>query len=81
MLEEHRGLQTQFDDVSAEKDEALSRAQRAEKEADFRRNDKSDALMRAEIDRLRGELCVYTMNMDGMVLMGLTGRRARRISR
>ena len=56
LLEEHRGLQTQLDDVSAEKDEAISRAQRAEKEADFRRNDKSDTLMRAEIERLRGEL-------------------------
>ncbi|VDB96749.1 unnamed protein product [Peniophora sp. CBMAI 1063] len=56
LLEEHRGLQTSYDDMTAEKDEAVARAQRAEKEADFRRNDKSDTLMRAEIDRLRGEL-------------------------
>ncbi|KZV69058.1 HOOK-domain-containing protein [Peniophora sp. CONT] len=56
LLDEHRGLQTQYDDVSAEKDEAILRAQKAEKEADFRRNDKSDTLMRAEIERLRGEL-------------------------
>ncbi|KAI0057107.1 HOOK-domain-containing protein [Artomyces pyxidatus] len=56
LLEEHRTLQTNFDDIVSEKDEALARAREIQREADGRRNDKADVMMRAEIDRLRGDL-------------------------
>lgn len=56
LLEEHRALQTNFDDVVLEKDDALSRLRDIKREVDTRRSDKADVMMRAEIDRLRGEL-------------------------
>ncbi|KAI0028523.1 HOOK-domain-containing protein [Vararia minispora EC-137] len=56
LLDEHRQLQTTFDDVVSERDDAVARAAAVEREAEGRRNDKADTLMRAEIDRLRGEL-------------------------
>ena len=56
LLEEHRTLQTNYDDVVAEKDDALSRVRDLNREQDNRRNDKSDSIMRAEIDRLRTDL-------------------------
>lgn len=56
LLEEHRTLQTSFDDVSAEKEEALARLREVRREMDNRRNDKADVMMRVEIERLRNEL-------------------------
>ncbi|OBZ75226.1 Protein Hook [Grifola frondosa] len=57
LLEEHRTLQTNFDDAVSEKDDALASFRQAQKEADSKRVDsRGDALMRAEIDRLRSEL-------------------------
>lgn len=56
LLEEHRTLQTNFDDVISEKDDALSRLREVRREVDSKRNDKSDVMMRAEIDRLRTDL-------------------------
>lgn len=56
LLEEHRALQTNFDDVVSEKDDALSRLRDVKREVDTKRSDKADGMMRAEIDRLRGEL-------------------------
>ncbi|KAF8894385.1 HOOK protein-domain-containing protein [Infundibulicybe gibba] len=56
LLEEHRALQTNFDDMVSEKDDALSRLREVSREADSKRNDKTDALMKAEIDRLRIDL-------------------------
>ena len=57
LLQEHRALQTNFDDVISEKEEALARIRQSQREADDnRRNDKADVIMRAEIDRLRSEL-------------------------
>ncbi|KAI0048241.1 HOOK-domain-containing protein [Auriscalpium vulgare] len=56
LLEEHRTLQTNFDDTVSEKDEALARAREIQREADGRRNDKADVMMRAEIERLRLDL-------------------------
>ena len=58
LLTEHRQLQTSFDDVTSERDDALTRARESQREIDLRRNDKADTLMRAEIDRLRVELWV-----------------------
>jgi protein HOOK3 len=56
LLEEHRTLQTNFDDVIAEKEEALTRLREVRREMDNRRNDKADVMMRAEIERLRTDL-------------------------
>ncbi|KAJ6513784.1 HOOK protein-domain-containing protein [Mycena vitilis] len=56
LLEEHRTLQTSFDDVVSEKDDALSRLRDVRREVDTKRSDKGDGMMRGEIDRLRAEL-------------------------
>lgn len=56
LLEEHRTLQTSYDDAVAEKDEALSRVKDARRVEELRRPDKSDVHLRAEIDHLRSEL-------------------------
>ncbi|KAL5511421.1 hypothetical protein ACEPAH_4637 [Sanghuangporus vaninii] len=56
LLEEHRTLQTNFDDAIAEKEEAISRLRELNRERDDRRSEKADSIMRAEIDRLRTEL-------------------------
>jgi protein HOOK3 len=59
LLEEHRVLQTNFDDVVSEKDDALARLRAASREVDSKRSDRGDVMMKAEIDRLRGELWVW----------------------
>lgn len=56
LLEDHRVLQTNFDDVVSEKDDALARLRDVQRDLEGRRNDKADVMMRAEIDRLRSEL-------------------------
>ncbi len=56
LLEEHRVLQTSHDDTTAEKEDAVARLRDLRREADDRRNDRADGLMRAEIDRLRADL-------------------------
>lgn len=56
LLDEHRTLQTNYDDVLSEKEELAANYRELQREADSRRNEKSDVLLRAEIDRLRTEL-------------------------
>lgn len=56
LLEEHRSLQTNYDDVVSEKDDAVARLRDVRREADSKRSDKGDGMMRGEIDRLRAEL-------------------------
>ncbi|KAI5124070.1 hypothetical protein M0805_003897 [Coniferiporia weirii] len=56
LLEEHRTLQTNFDDAAAEKEDALTRLRDLRREWDDRRSEKTDGIMRAEIDRLRADL-------------------------
>lgn len=56
LLEDHRALQTNFDDAVSEKDDALTRLREMQRDLESRRNDKADVMMRAEIDRLRSEL-------------------------
>ncbi|KAI0362749.1 HOOK-domain-containing protein [Trametes cingulata] len=57
LLEEHRQLQTNFDDVVSEKEDALAQLRQAQREADSKRVDsRGDAMFRAEIDRLRADL-------------------------
>lgn len=57
LLEEHRTLQTNYDDMMSEKEEALAQARQAQRDADNRRVDtRGDTILRAEIDRLRVDL-------------------------
>ncbi|EJD53364.1 HOOK-domain-containing protein, partial [Auricularia subglabra TFB-10046 SS5] len=56
LLDEHRQLQTNFDDMQSERDDALGRLRQAQREEDSRRHDKADVHLRAEIDHLRAEL-------------------------
>lgn len=56
LWEDHRALQSSFDDVSSEKDDLTSQLREHKKSTNDYRNDKADTLMRTEIDRLRLEL-------------------------
>ncbi|KAI9446612.1 HOOK-domain-containing protein [Lactarius indigo] len=56
LLEEHRVIQSQLDDAVSERDDAFARAREMLQQADSRRSDKADVMMKAEIDRLRAEL-------------------------
>lgn len=57
LLEEHRALQTNYDDVVSEKDDAISRLREVKREVDTKRSDnKGEGMLRGEIDRLRSEL-------------------------
>ena len=57
LIEEHRTLQSSLDDVVSEKEDALAQLRQAQRDADSKRVDsRGDAMMRAEIDRLRTEL-------------------------
>ncbi|KAF9001979.1 HOOK protein-domain-containing protein [Cyathus striatus] len=56
LLEEHRALQTNYDDAVSEKDDARAQAAELRRQIDTRRSDKADAILRAEVDRLRAEL-------------------------
>ena len=57
LLEEHRTLQTNLDDVVSEKEDALAQARQAQRDADSRKVDtRGDTILRAEIERLRADL-------------------------
>lgn len=56
LLEEHRTLQTHYDDVVSEKEDLMSRMRELQRDVSTQRDDKPDIMMRAEIDRLRAEL-------------------------
>ena len=58
LLEEHCSLQSQLDDVVSERDDASARAKELLHQADTRRSDKTDVIMKAEVDRLRADLYV-----------------------
>ena len=56
LLEEHRALQTAHDDAIAEKEETRTQLRQIQREAGSKRSEKSDGIVRVEMDRLRGEL-------------------------
>lgn len=58
LLEDHRSLQTIHDDTFSEKEEAQAQLRQLRREADTRRNEKADVMMRSEMDRRRLELWV-----------------------
>lgn len=61
LLDEHRTLQTNYDDAVSEKEDAMARMRELQRDANTQRNDKADIMMRAEIDRLRAELCAFSL--------------------
>lgn len=56
LLEEHRMLQSNYDDLVSEKDDALARLREAQSDIESRPNDNAYGMMRGEIERLRTEL-------------------------
>jgi protein HOOK3 len=58
LIEDHRSLQSQLDDVLSERDDALARTRELLDQADTRRSDKADVSMKADMDRLRVDLYV-----------------------
>lgn len=56
MLKEHRTLQTNYDEVSSDREEVHAQLRELKRETDVRRNEKSDAVLRGEIERLRMDL-------------------------
>ena len=58
LLQEQQSLQVKFEDMTAERDDALGRVKLMKQEVDDRRKERADASMRAEIDHLRNELSV-----------------------
>ncbi|KAI9509946.1 HOOK-domain-containing protein [Russula earlei] len=56
LIEDHRSLQSHLDDAITERDDAFARARELSQQADTRRSGKADAIMKAEMDRLRAEL-------------------------
>ncbi|KAI0075470.1 HOOK-domain-containing protein [Panus rudis PR-1116 ss-1] len=57
LMDEHRTLQSNFDDAVSEKEDALAQLRQAQQDLENRKPDnRNDAIMRAEIERLRTEL-------------------------
>ena len=57
LLDEHRTLQTNYDDLLSEKEEAVAQVRQALRDADRNKVDtRGDTILRAEIDRLRADL-------------------------
>ncbi|TFK82645.1 HOOK-domain-containing protein [Polyporus arcularius HHB13444] len=59
LLEEHRTLQTNFDDIQSEKEDAVAQLKQIQREADRdskRVDPRGDTMLRGEIDRLRADL-------------------------
>lgn len=81
LLEEHRSLQSQLDDVVSERDDASARAKELLHQADTRRSDKTDVIMKAEVDRLRADLYVVglLLKIHPSDFFFYLDRRARRI--
>lgn len=75
LLEEHRTLQTQYDEVLSERDEATANLREVRSDVDIRRHEKPDVMLRAEIDRLRADLSVVFLNST---LLFLTCSRSQK---
>lgn len=81
LLEDHRSLQSQLDDVLSERDDAFVRTRELLHQADTRRSDKTDVGMKADMDRLRADL--YVVGLPCLLrfihIIPHSDRRARRI--
>lgn len=56
LLAEHRTLQTNHDDVLSDREEVHAQLRELKREIDVRQNEKSDVILRGEIERLRMDL-------------------------
>ncbi|KAJ1021627.1 hypothetical protein NDA16_003764 [Ustilago loliicola] len=56
LLETHRNVQNQFEDLQTEKDELASTHEAYKKRVEEERNEQADVLMRQEIEKLKNEL-------------------------
>jgi protein HOOK3 len=63
LLEDHRSLQSQLDDILSERDDAFARTRELLHQADTRRSDKTDVTMKVDMDRLRAELYVVGLSL------------------
>jgi protein HOOK3 len=61
LVEDHRSLQSQLDDVLSERDDAFARTRELLHQTDTRRSDKTDVSMKADMDRLRADLYVVKL--------------------
>ena len=75
LLEEQRTLQSQLDDALSERHDALARARELSHQADTRRSDKADVIMKVEMDRLRAELYVFGLRLELRSLYRLLSRQ------
>jgi len=64
LLEEQRTLQSQLDDALSEREDAFARARELSHQADTRRSDKADVMLKAEMDRLRADLYVVELRLE-----------------
>ena len=74
-------IQSQLDDAVSERDDAVARTRELQQQADSRRSEKADVMMKAEIDRLRAELYAFVPKYalsSSHVDASLLDRRARR---
>ena len=80
LLEDHRSLQSQLDDVLSEREDAFARTRELLHQADTRRSDKTDVSMKVEMDRLRADLYVVGLPLRFIHhIIPHSDRRARRI--
>ncbi len=80
LIEDHRSLQSQLDDVLSERDDAFARTRELLNQADTRRSDKADVSMKADMDRLRVDLYVVGLPLRFIHhTIPHSDRRARRI--
>ncbi|KAM6500725.1 HOOK domain containing protein [Amanita muscaria] len=56
LLQEHRTLQSNYDEVISDREETVAQLREMKKEMEIRRNEKSDVILRTEIERLRADL-------------------------
>ncbi|KIL69547.1 hypothetical protein M378DRAFT_69226 [Amanita muscaria Koide BX008] len=56
LLQEHRTLQSNYDEVVSDREETVAQLREMKKEMEIRRNEKSDVILRTEIERLRADL-------------------------
>jgi protein HOOK3 len=76
LLEEHRTLQTSYDDALSEKEDVLAQLRQSKRDTETRRNEKADVMMRTEMDRLRIDLYVLSRTHKSEAHGG-PGRRAK----
>lgn len=76
LLEEHRTLQSNHDDVVAERDDVVTRLRELRQDQESNRHERSDGLLRAEIDRLQTELLVFSLYLFNPTTISLYSQKS-----